>query len=170
MSLRRGTDASRCCGSTRCARAAPALSSRRRRARPHTAHRVCQVCIDQRNIDASLRCLPVFLNSCAKLVVLSGPTYTGRLWCVMELFTYVHMGGSKGSVVILEPPGAFATSADFDSFDVHEAECYDPRDKSRMLRIIESAFGGLHNFNVAIHALVSDVTKPAGPIAGPDKA
>ena len=129
-----------------------------------------KACIDQSDIEQSLACLPVFLAGCQTLLVVAGPTYCSRLWCVMELFTYVHMGGSKGSVVILEPPGAFATSADFDSFDVHEAECYDPRDKSRMLRIIESAFGGLHNFNVAIHALVSDVTKPAGPIAGPDKA
>merc|ERR1719188_2347928 len=51
-------------------------------------------CIDQRNIETDLRCLPIFLSGCRRLVVFCGPTYLSRLWCIMELFTFVHMGGS----------------------------------------------------------------------------
>ena len=35
--------------------------------------------IDQTNIDASLLCLPVFLASCQRLLVLAGTTYTTRM-------------------------------------------------------------------------------------------
>ena len=48
---------------------------------------------DQDNIEQSLACLPVFLAGCQKLLIVAGPTYTSRLWCVMEIFTFLQMGG-----------------------------------------------------------------------------
>jgi len=47
-----------------------------------------KACIDQSNIEQSLACLPVFLAGCQTLLVMAGPTYCSRLWCVMELFTF----------------------------------------------------------------------------------
>ena len=47
-----------------------------------------KACIDQNNIEQSLACLPVFLAGCQTLLVVAGPTYCSRLWCVMELFTF----------------------------------------------------------------------------------
>ena len=47
-----------------------------------------KACIDQNNIQQSLACLPVFLAGCQTLLVVAGPTYCSRLWCVMELFTF----------------------------------------------------------------------------------
>ena len=47
-----------------------------------------KACIDQSNIQQSLACLPVFLAGCQTLLVVAGPTYCSRLWCVMELFTF----------------------------------------------------------------------------------
>ena len=38
-------------------------------------------CIDQSYIEDSLKCLPVFLAGCKKMVVLAGPQYPTRLWC-----------------------------------------------------------------------------------------
>jgi len=49
-------------------------------------------CIDQNNIDSDLCCLPIFLSGCKSLVVFCGPNYLSRLWCIMEIFTFVHMG------------------------------------------------------------------------------
>ena len=46
---------------------------------------------DQNNIEQSLACLPVFLAGCQKLLIVAGPTYTSRLWCVMEIFTFLHI-------------------------------------------------------------------------------
>ena len=47
-----------------------------------------KACIDQNNIEQSLACLPIFLAGCQMLLVVAGPTYCSRLWCVMELFTF----------------------------------------------------------------------------------
>ena len=51
-------------------------------------HTQDKACIDQSNIQQSLACLPVFLAGCQTLLVVAGPTYCSRLWCVMELFTF----------------------------------------------------------------------------------
>merc|ERR1719498_1823720 len=50
-------------------------------------------CIDQNNIDESLASLPVYLAGCRKLVILCGKTYLKRLWCIVELFVFLEMGG-----------------------------------------------------------------------------
>ena len=47
-----------------------------------------RVCIDQSNVQADLPCLPIFLAACNGLLIISGLTYPGRLWCCVELFVY----------------------------------------------------------------------------------
>lgn len=56
-------------------------------------------CIDQTDVEQNLRGLPIFLSGCKEILVLCGPTYLSRLWCIVELFTFVHMGGSKSRMV-----------------------------------------------------------------------
>ena len=51
--------------------------------------------ISQSDIDGNLACLPVFLAGCKELLVLPGATYGLRLWCVMEIFTFIQMGGER---------------------------------------------------------------------------
>merc|ERR1719337_367659 len=46
-------------------------------------------CIDQMNIDDSLMCLPVHLAACKKVLMLVGPSYLTRLWCIMEIFVLI---------------------------------------------------------------------------------
>merc|ERR1712226_1422987 len=58
-------------------------------------------CIDQGDVESDLRCLPIFLSGCKELLVLLGPTYLHRLWCVMEIFNFVHMGGEFITVIPL---------------------------------------------------------------------
>ena len=41
-----------------------------------------KVCINQKEISRTLRCLPVFVQSCTKLLILGGDSYVNRLWCV----------------------------------------------------------------------------------------
>ena len=59
-----------------------------------------KACIDQTNIDANLMALPVFLSGCRSLLVLAGPTYSSRLWCVMELFVFLRMGGARDDIAV----------------------------------------------------------------------
>ncbi len=54
-----------------------------------------KACLDQGKIDESLACLPVFMSGCHELLVLAGPSYVHRLWCVIELFTWFRMHGDS---------------------------------------------------------------------------
>ena len=64
-----------------------------------------KACIDQDDIDASLLGLPIYVSGCTRLLVLDGPTYSTRLWCIMEIFCFVVLGGSQSDIEVL-PLGA----------------------------------------------------------------
>jgi len=52
-----------------------------------------KICIDSTRIEDNLVCLPVFLAGCNELWAIVGNTYLQRLWCVIELFVFLEMGG-----------------------------------------------------------------------------
>ena len=54
--------------------------------------------LDQSSIEDSLACLPVYLAGCNKLLVLVGNTYLKRLWCLVELFVFLEMGGQPSTL------------------------------------------------------------------------
>ena len=56
-----------------------------------------KVCIDQQDIARTLRCLPVFVQSCSKLLILCGDSYANRLWCAWELYVHFAMSGVHAS-------------------------------------------------------------------------
>ena len=49
------------------------------------------VCFNQLNIAASLKCLPVNVLSCKKVLALAGPTYVSRLWCIWVSCPPIHL-------------------------------------------------------------------------------
>jgi len=63
-----------------------------------------KACIKQgteSSISEQLACLPIFLAGCKEVLVLAGPTFTKRLWCVIELFTFLKMGGSMDRLNVI---------------------------------------------------------------------
>jgi len=58
-------------------------------------------CIDQTNVKLNLQCLPVFLAGCNKLLIMAGHTYLSRLWCVVEVFVFLAMGGSPADLELI---------------------------------------------------------------------
>lgn len=42
-------------------------------------------CIDEQRLEDSLAALPLYLAGCHRLLALVGPSFTTRLWCIMEL-------------------------------------------------------------------------------------
>ena len=50
-------------------------------------------CFDRTNIALSLTCLPIYIAGCKTFLVLAGPTFSSRLWCALEVFVFVRMGG-----------------------------------------------------------------------------
>ena len=119
-------------------------------------------CIDQRDIETNLRCLPIFLSGCQKLVILLGKTYLTRLWCIVEIFAFVHMGGKPSDIVILpvidssdETELATFLEASLSlEFDARDCDCHVAQEKDKILTIIETAFGGYDAFNAEVKALL----------------
>jgi hypothetical protein len=117
--------------------------------------------IDQRNIGDSLLCLPVFLASCRSLVVLAGETYTQRLWCVMEIFTYMMMGGSTDQITVMllasTPDGQQELVETFKGFNARDAKCFLQVDTDRLLSTIEGGFGNLDEFSNSIGSVLEEM-------------
>ena len=113
-----------------------------------------KACIDQNNIDASLACLPVFLSGCRKLLCLVGPSYTSRLWCVMELFVFVRMHGKREDIVVRllgEQTADLKTS--LAKFDAARARCFLDKDRQGLLAVIEAAYGTMEPFNTYVREI-----------------
>ena len=129
--------------------------------------------IDQDDIEASLSCLPVcshtlpsltlpslthalpslphqvYLAGCKQLLVLAGPTYVERLWCIVEVFTYLRMGGSPDRMVVV-PLAGQTQRLNFGEFDAEKAKCFSPEDKRKLLQAITMAFGSCEPFNALV--------------------
>jgi len=123
-----------------------------------------KLCIDQNNIEADLRCLPVSLSGCKSLLVLYGPTYLSRLWCVIEIFTYIMMGGGVNDIdvrLVLREEHAdedrTAMVSAFEGFDVAQCQCHRSADKERILLVIGTAFGILGAFNQAVVEVLGQI-------------
>merc|ERR1712079_45278 len=120
-----------------------------------------KACIDQTNIEEDLRCLPIFVGGCNELLVLCGTSYLNRLWCVVELFTFLHTGGNISKVTFnrlcyednLHEESIKLEDA-IDTFDVKKCSCFNPADKEKMLPIIMSAFGDLDKFSDNVRELL----------------
>jgi len=134
-------------------------------------------CIDQSNIDCDLRCLPIYLSGCRQIIVFCGTTYLCRLWCIMEVFTFVHMGRSidKLEFQLLLQEGrqqqqAAALKEAFERFDVRECECFRIEDKERMLKIIDSAYVDAANFSSEVSSIFRNSLSDKCFNTDPDKS
>ena len=115
-----------------------------------------KACIDQGNIEASLSVLPVFLSSCKELLILPGSTYATRLWCVMEIFVFVQMGGERERAVILPLTDDADLLGNLVRFNAGEAQCFLPGDRHKLLATIEASFGTFHPFNKIVSGIFQD--------------
>ena len=113
-----------------------------------------KACIDQAgDINAALRALPVFLMCSKYFVVFAGKTYTRRMWCVVELFTFVRSNGNLDSIVLKPLDQSDAEDA-IATFDIGKADCYLREDKQRMRAIVESCYGSYQTFNTAVRSIL----------------
>ena len=105
-------------------------------------------CIDQDNITDGLRVLIVNVQACKKVLVVCGPTYSKRLWCMLELFAVFSFAEDQESalqrVEILPVEGEGMTKesllASLANFKLSDACCYDPNEEAR-LRGVMAAVG-----------------------------
>ena len=112
-----------------------------------------KACIDQSgDINASLKALPIFLLASRYFAVFAGQSYTKRLWCAVEVFTFVRASGKLDSL-ILKPLHADDVKA-FARFDISRADCFLREDKQRLLAIVESSYSSIGQFNAACRKIL----------------
>ena len=123
-----------------------------------------KVCIDQKNIQADLQCLPIFLAACNLLLIISGSTYTRRLWCCVELFVYINMRVEDDIrdvpiiITLGRNQGAHAlVRKSWMLFDCAACRCAKEEDKTRMIAFIEQYPGGIRAFNNFLRSVASSV-------------
>lgn len=109
------------------------------------------MCIDQVAIADAIPCLPVYISGCRKLLLLPGATYYRRLWCCIELATFLEMGGDAERVEVVELEGAQGLST---MLDLQLAECSSPEDTDRLKATIEAGFGNLHDFSARLRSVI----------------
>ena len=98
-----------------------------------------------------------------------------RLWCVMECFVFLYVGGDRERIVVVPlsdgtAPSALAVRdaeapihAPFASFDASRATCFKPEDKEQLLGVVEAAFGSLAAFSAAVQRRFGErVQSPVG--------
>ena len=112
-------------------------------------------CMIRGEIDESLRCLPVFVSGCKNLAVLIGPTYYRRLWCILEVFTFVQLGGTRERIIAKTLDDEQSLHSLLENFSVSTAEATRQEDLEGMLGVIESSFGTLSAFDAAMRHFLS---------------
>lgn len=118
-----------------------------------------KACIDQSNIEESLQCLPVYLAFCHGLLVLAGPSYASRLWCIMELYTFLIVQSNLDGLEMFAFDDEGPITKDhlthrFSSFDAGSASCFLQADRHQLLAVIESGYGSLSTFNQKVYCIV----------------
>ena len=101
---------------------------------------------------------------------MAGPTYCERLWCVMEIFVFLHMGGSLDRITIeiiaqketIETDARQLLTAQFACFDAAKAQCFKVEDREKLLAVIEAAFGDFKEFNRSVRAVFATRVRPRG--------
>eukprot|EP00400_MALV-I_sp_L67-5_P000596 gene596-1015_t len=111
-----------------------------------------KACIDQSDISANLLCLPVFAAGCEKLLILAGKTYCERLWCIIEVFVFLRMGGDLDRLVVLpiEQESEEDAQSRFESVDASHCKCALESDRQKLLGVVEQGFGNFNEFNTIL--------------------
>lgn len=102
-------------------------------------------------LEEELACLPLFIAGCRSMLVLAGPSYVTRLWCVTELWLAHQVGLKPAHVHVEVLPGAHT---DIHSFHAWRAVCSKREDTERLQSFIEMSEGGVGEFNKTVEAML----------------
>ena len=106
-----------------------------------------KACIQQTAIEESLRMLPIFLSGSRTLLILAGRTYTSRLWCVLECFVFLKMGGEPERIEmypfsesdkagVREVVDSAVVVHRLEHFDARQANCFKEHERQHLLSVI----------------------------------
>lgn len=115
------------------------------------ADKYCISQTDASTIDSELACLPLWLAGCTELVVLFGPEYLSRTWCLMEIHAWLEMASADDNLALL-PFGALPADV---RVDVATSACSSAAHLESMLSVVEASAGGAESFDRKVEALLS---------------
>lgn len=89
-----------------------------------------------------------------------------RLWCIIEVFTFLKMGGSiervTMKVISLAEREVWCR---FDQFEVQKATCFKADERQKLLAALESGFGSFEAFNSLVSNMFKDKSGAAAKAA-----
>ena len=91
--------------------------------------------------------------------------------CVMEIFTYLRMGGEKGGID-LEMISAASMAREnmnkqLESFDAANAQCFLAKDRHKLLAVVEAGFGDFKEFNKLVRNVFKEKSSSKHLLAEP---
>merc|ERR1712227_489583 len=97
------------------------------------------------------------------------PAFPTRLWCVMELFIFMQLGGAPEKVVMILPDGITKQDVldQWDDFDVDNTQCSRKQDKIDLAKIMTSALCTRQNFNETMRNYVHQIARAPMKSTGP---
>ena len=121
---------------------------------------VDKFCVDQMDIQRSLRGLPIYVFGSRELLVLAGPTYCSRLWCILEIFCFLTLRGDVDAITIHRlnwtsegPEAGESLERQLSAFQLSTAKCSLATDRDCILSTIEAVFGRHEAFNEVVRML-----------------
>ncbi len=72
----------------------------------------------------------------------------------MELFTFIETGGARERISVVELEEG--VSAALAKFDGAKANCFLPKDKQKLLAVIEAGFGDMAPFNKVVRKILKE--------------
>ena len=108
-------------------------------------------CLDPESASEP-RLHPVFLMASEHMLLLVGPTFTSRLWTLMEIFLFSEAGGASIEILPIEEGCALVV----DDVDSAACECEMESDRRVMADVIE-ACGSATHFNRRLREILRDV-------------
>jgi len=96
--------------------------------------------------------LPVFMSFCSGMLIIAGPTWSSRLWCCVELFAFVQMGGRHEDITVRRQQGSKVPLV----CAARHAKCTFEADRQALLAAIEASFGMLSAFDVHVNSILHD--------------
>lgn len=110
-----------------------------------------KACIDQEQISIGLKCLPFWLLMSNRFVIVLGPTYSTRLWCLLELFAFSHVGKPDAIETLDSSEGEKRST----EISVKNAQCSVKTDYHNLMSIIENSFATISGFQQLVERIVT---------------
>jgi hypothetical protein len=103
-----------------------------------------KVCINQISPMDGVAVLPINIGACKKMLIVMGPTYLKRLWCIWEIFTLFCFCNDELAAERIEILPLIDTNElieQLETFNIDEAHCFDPNEEYKLRYLMLKVIG-----------------------------